>query len=194
MLNIITGIFVETAIHSAQNDREEVIQEQIHYEESTLQKLKRFFEDADKDKSGTLTAAEFEALLKDRFVRAHLAALGVEVSEAEGIFKLLDIDASGSVSIEEFVFGCMRMKGGAKAIDLAALMYENKRIITKLMSFFTFVEFQFETQRSHQDKLTDSLNAAMSRSTSFLRQETSQMKMQGLASRQVKDEPSLREI
>merc|ERR1712023_172002 len=52
---------------------------------------------------------------------------GIDVAEAKGIFNLLDLDKSGSVTIEEFVFGLMRIKGAAKAVDTATLIYENKR-------------------------------------------------------------------
>merc|ERR1711972_113952 len=56
--------------------------------------------------------------------------LELETSEAEGLFHLLDVDESGEVGIEEFIMGCMRLKGTAKSIDLATLLYENKRVHT----------------------------------------------------------------
>jgi len=45
-----------------------------------------------------------------------------------GLFTLLDTDCAGEVDTEEFVMGCLRLQGTAKAIDLATLMYFNKRI------------------------------------------------------------------
>ena len=49
------------------------------------------------------------------------------MSSAYDIFKLLDDDESGSISVEEFVIGCMGLRGEAKSFDLARLGYDLKR-------------------------------------------------------------------
>merc|ERR1711937_184734 len=74
---------------------------------------------------------------------AHLRAIGLEVNEALGLFKLLDVDETNEVSIQEFVVGCMRLKGGAKSIDLATLMYENKRTMERFKTFEDFCRDRF---------------------------------------------------
>jgi len=158
LLNIITGIFVDSAIHSAQADKDEVIQEQMRSTSSALSEMQKLFEAADIDNSGTISVEEFEQHLQRSEVRAHLAAIGIEVGEARGLFKLLDLDKSGEVTIEEFVFGCMRLKGGAKSIDLANLMYENKRMAQQWHRFFTFCHSEFEHSRRFQARVEDSLS------------------------------------
>ncbi|CAE7656973.1 NEK3 [Symbiodinium microadriaticum] len=40
----------------------------------------------------------------------------------KGLFRLLDIDNEGSIEVEEFIAGCCRIHGPAKAIDLTTLM------------------------------------------------------------------------
>merc|ERR1740121_501202 len=127
--NIITGIFVDVAIQGAQNDREEAISEELHSKKNTAWRLKAIFDEADTDGSGAITFDEFERHLSDRRVRAHLASLGLEVDKAESLFRLLDVDDSNSIGLQEFVVGCVRLKGGAKSIDLITLMYENKRLL-----------------------------------------------------------------
>ncbi|CAE7399939.1 CACNA1G, partial [Symbiodinium sp. CCMP2456] len=59
----------------------------------------------------------------------YFGSLGINASEARGLFGLLDADESGSVSLQEFMQGCLRLRGQAKAIDMATLMYQNKRIV-----------------------------------------------------------------
>merc|ERR1712066_605385 len=105
--------------------------------------LKAAFVDADGDGSATITAQEFEIHLRDERVRAHLSSVGLKIHEALGLFKLLDTDNSGQIAIEEFVVGCMRLKGGAKSIDLATLMYENKRMAERFNSFESFTRESF---------------------------------------------------
>lgn len=158
VMNIITGIFVDTAIQSAQSDRDEIIQEQIHSQESELAKLKQAFLEADNDGSMTITLVEFQDHLKDQHVRAHLASIGLEIHEAMGLFKLLDIDGSGAVGIEEFVIGCMRLKGSAKSIDLATLMYENKRMLEQASHFHQYCEAQFDAILQAQELMRVEFN------------------------------------
>ena len=56
--------------------------------------------------------------------------MGLDPAEATGLFHLLDIESEGSVSINRFVMGCLRIRGGAKAVDVLTLLYENKRLTT----------------------------------------------------------------
>jgi Ca2+-binding EF-hand superfamily protein len=141
--NILTGIFVDTAIQSASSDREEVIQEQLANQDSELLALRAIFEEADEDGSRHISLKEFETHLRNPRVCAHFASIGIEIRQAVGLFKLLDQDASGEVGIEEFVMGCMRLKGGAKGIDLATLMYENKRLVANIKGLEEFCRTQF---------------------------------------------------
>jgi len=56
---------------------------------------------------------------------------------------MLDLDDSGEVDMEEFVSGCLRLKGNAKSIDIHTLMFEIKYLMRKWDSFMngaTFLE------------------------------------------------------
>jgi len=128
VMNIITGIFVDSAIRTAQNQHHEVLQQQMQDQKSQLGALRSIFLEADKDGSGFLTLNDFEEHLKHEAVRANYIALGIDADEAWGFFRLLDTDDSGSVCIEEFLAGCMRMKGDASALGLATLTHEHKRM------------------------------------------------------------------
>lgn len=129
VLNIITGMFVETAINSVHNDRNEVIMEEMRAENSRVKKLKRIFDEADVEHRGLLRYAELDRILLDPKTHALLRSMGLEVDEAQGIYPLLDPTHKGEVSIEEFVVGCLRLLGGAKSVDLVTLLYENKKMM-----------------------------------------------------------------
>merc|ERR1712232_1335168 len=68
---------------------------------------------------------------------AQLHALGVHTDEANGLFELLDDDDSGEVDVDEFVSGILRLKGAAKAVDMATLLYENKKIFRKINKLYS---------------------------------------------------------
>jgi len=136
MLNVLTGIFVDAAFQAMANDRHNIIQSQLEERSSVINMIRGIFEDSDTDGSGHVTFEEFEQLLANQEMVAYLQAMGIDGSEAKGLFKLLDDDGSGVVSIDEFITGFLRLKGGAKAVDMVTLLYENRKISKKLHRIF----------------------------------------------------------
>mmetsp|Transcript_9827 Transcript_9827/g.16405 ORF Transcript_9827/g.16405 Transcript_9827/m.16405 type:complete len:111 (-) Transcript_9827:160-492(-) len=53
---------------------------------------------------------------------AYFTALGFEPHDCVRLFTLLDTDSSGTVDIEEFLDGCLRLKGFARSIDVHFIM------------------------------------------------------------------------
>merc|ERR1712205_202428 len=83
--------------------------------------------DSDDDKSGTLSWNEFEKHLGDRRVSAYMASLDLQVSELRVVFEILDTERIGTVTIDDFVWGCMRLRGTAKSVDMCTLLYEYRK-------------------------------------------------------------------
>jgi len=136
MLNVLTGIFVDAAFQAMTNDRDNIIQTQLEEKHSLINMIRGIFEDSDVDGSGQVTFLEFQKLLDNPDMVAYLEAMGIDSSEAQGLFSLLDDDGSGVVSIEEFITGFLRLKGSAKAVDMVMLLYENRKISKKLNKIF----------------------------------------------------------
>jgi hypothetical protein len=132
LLNVLTGIFVETAIDAMVNDKDNMIQTQLEEREKLIQTITAVFRDSDSDGSGLVTEHEMDLLLQDPELLAYFTAIGLDSTEAKGLFVLLDDDESGAVSIDEFVTGFLRLKGSAKTVDLVTLMYENRKISKQL--------------------------------------------------------------
>merc|ERR1719362_331855 len=132
MLNVLTGIFVETAMSAMINDRDNMIQAQLDERAELISTIKSVFHSSDTDGSGQVTEQEMDMLLEDPELLAYLSAIGIDSTEARGIFTLLDDDSSGTVSVDEFVTGFLRLKGSAKAVDMVTLMYENRKLSKKL--------------------------------------------------------------
>lgn len=127
--NVVTGVFVEKALRSAQAECDDMIHSQLEGTNSAYSLLKKRLEAADENGSGTLAVQELESLLQDESVRAHLQRMGLEVHEAWGLCRLLDCGISERVSISEFMLGCIRLKSSSRSVDVATMMYENKRML-----------------------------------------------------------------
>lgn len=155
VLNIITGVFVETATHEAQEIGEMNI----------VNKLREVFDIQDDDGSGHLTLHEFTSHLEDPRMRHTFHALDLDIEEAQNLFELLDMDGSGTVTYDEFVTGCLRLRGGAKSIDVATLLYECRKtkfivqvVLENQLRFYAKLEDQCEATSVTDDDPTSSVD------------------------------------
>merc|ERR1719247_1090860 len=124
MLNVITGVFVESALASDAEEKDVAM----------VSHLMDFLAGKATAQQGVLSWDEFQEHMKDPAMTLYFKSVDLDAGEAMSLFKLMDTDDDGLVEAEEFVLGCLRLKGNAKAIDLASLMYENQRGFQRLDS------------------------------------------------------------
>ncbi|CAJ1457537.1 unnamed protein product [Effrenium voratum] len=135
---VVTGVFCQSAIESAQNDHHAVVQSVLKNKEMHVNKLRNLFSEIG-DATGIITFAEFERKINSPAVQAYFEVLGLDVSDAWSFFKLLDLDDGGDVEIEEFLMGCLRLRGTARAIDVGQLIHDQNWLIKNQGKFQTFV-------------------------------------------------------
>lgn len=129
LLNVVTGIFVDSAVCTRTED--EVVESYQEDLKRTSEEMKRIFHEADEDGNGKLSFSELQARLEDPWVKAYFAGLDIDPSEVRTLFTLIDVDCSDELSIEEFINGTMKLKGYAKNIDVVSMMYDSSRFALK---------------------------------------------------------------
>jgi len=129
LLNVITAVFVETVMQRSQKDRDLRVQQEMERKVDFSESMQRVFEELDANSSGTLTLEEFEKQLEDENVLTFLSTLELDINQVRTLLTLLDRDQNGEVDIEEFITGCLRLKGGAKSLDMAILQYQVEWIL-----------------------------------------------------------------
>jgi len=133
VLNVMTGVFCQSAIETAEKDADIVISELIHEKGKITCKLKEVFRNTlDDFNSGNLTLAEFEGHLTDDRLQAFFISIGIAVDDGWTLFKLLDSQKKGAVNINEFVNGCLHLRGSATKIDFEKIMYGQHHICGRL--------------------------------------------------------------
>lgn len=121
ILNVVTGIFCNSAIESARLDKDVAIAVKLKQKETFMSSLRSFFQDIDNDGSDHITIVELEKAIQDREMQALFEAMDIETSDVWSLFALMDADSNGRIDIGELVDGCMRYKGMAKAMHIAKL-------------------------------------------------------------------------
>lgn len=120
-MNVITGVFVETAMHHAKDQQDHDL----------MNHARDLFAKCDEGGSGKLTWETFHCQLQMPEMESYFRMLDVDTREAEDLFRLLDIDESGEIDYEEFLEGCMRLRGNARAIDIVTVMIESRKLSRK---------------------------------------------------------------
>jgi hypothetical protein len=121
VLNVVTGVFCQNAIESAARDEEEVVEEIIKQKELYVKRLQAIFNNLESAGDGYITIHQFEEHLRDEKSVAWFRMLDLEIDDAWTLFKLMDVTGTGLVDADEFVAGCLQLRGHAKSIDLAKL-------------------------------------------------------------------------
>merc|ERR1719361_610751 len=111
ILNIITAVFVESALTTAHSDHQTMVQDEVEREKAVRTKLHQLFHVLDVDNSGFIDIVEFERAMKKEDVQAAFKEVSLSVREAWEVFRLIDRDGSHTVSLDEFILGCQKLSG-----------------------------------------------------------------------------------
>eukprot|EP00927_Polykrikos_kofoidii_P013026 TRINITY_DN15670_c0_g2_i1.p1 TRINITY_DN15670_c0_g2~~TRINITY_DN15670_c0_g2_i1.p1 ORF type:complete len:772 (+),score=131.44 TRINITY_DN15670_c0_g2_i1:94-2409(+) len=153
LLNVLTSVFVESTMKSAQHYKDLVIQEAQYRKDTSLTHLKTLFAQMDKDGDGLLSMDEMRRQLTMDECNGYLEACDISINDCEVLFRLIDRDNSGAISIAEFCEGCLTLKGEARSFDIHCLIYEQSRFLDKWYGFLT----EFDDKFSRMDDSVSSL-------------------------------------
>jgi len=118
LLNVITGVFVESALKNTKEDKESVL----------IKHMRKLFLEEGGDFKSTISYNMLIAELEKPAMREYFKALDVDPSEAEKVFKLIDVDESGTVTADEFLTGSLALSGSARALDIEVLKQESRHL------------------------------------------------------------------
>jgi len=122
VLNIVNGVFVENAVETSRSHRDALAVKERNIREKYITELYDFFMAMDQDKSGSVTFDEMTQYFSDPSIRDLFRVLGLEPDDMPKLFRLFDVDDSGEIQVDEFLEGCLRLKGDAKSIDLHSVL------------------------------------------------------------------------
>jgi len=135
VLNVVMATFVAATAQIASKDRDQIVKNEIAKMGDYMGKVTEFFKEADSDGSGSLSWDEFQSHMEKPHVKAYFQALDMDVSQAHNLFEMLDADSSNSVNVDEFIEGCVRLRGAAKSVDVSMILMQCKKVSGQLEAF-----------------------------------------------------------
>lgn len=160
VLNVVTGVFCQTAIESATMDQETAAQAHMNAEQQHVRRLHNLFKTINKSQTGMITLQELEDCMQDEKLRAYFSSLDLSMDEAFSLFKLLDHNNAHILDIDKFVKGCLKLRGTAKSLDIAMMMYETRWSLNKFSQRMKHIESAIEEKSVHSVGCADSCDAS----------------------------------
>jgi hypothetical protein len=135
--NVITGVFCNGAIETAARNPDLVAGCVIAHKKQLVKKLQALFQHIDDNGSGSgaITYHTLSNLLETEAMSSYFEAIGIDPTDVWALFKMIDSDHTMSITLDEFIEGVLRLKGGAKSLDVAIIRRDQHRLMCKLDAF-----------------------------------------------------------
>jgi len=126
ILNVVTGVFCNTAIESAASDKDVATLRQMQAKNKQVETLRSIFQELDRGKTNELSIEDINEAIEQGELSGFLESMGISTNDVWTLFMLLDSDKEGCIDLDEFVTGCMQLHGPAKSMQIAKMSFENK--------------------------------------------------------------------
>jgi len=134
LLNLVVSVIVEQTLTAARSNESRVKAREERSQRAELEGLKEIFTLADEDGSGELDVKEFLAALEDEEILWRMRQLDLPIDDAARLFTVIDGEGTRSLTMEEFIDGCTKLKGPARSRDLLAITAQADTLAKKMGS------------------------------------------------------------
>merc|ERR1719191_2616050 len=142
MIRVIGAIFLKDTL--ASTDKENVSTMALQNKDPYfIKQIWREFKEWDLDGCGSISFREMHKKLEEKDAAKRLRSIGVVPHELQGLLALTD-DGDGEVTFCEFLTCIMRLRNSNKGVDLATLLYENKKVLKRILHLGKQVDIMVE--------------------------------------------------
>lgn len=136
--NVVTSIFINGALRCAKPEADRVAIQKYWEDIGDSKNLTAYIcENLDRDGSGTISRDEIESVAGEALFIDNLESRGIGMRDIQMFFEMLShAGMTSEVPIEDFVTGCMHMKGPASAVDLRIMSFEMHSKLEQLNNMF----------------------------------------------------------
>jgi len=116
IFNVLNAVFVESVITN--RDKDLLIQSEQYKTKIFMRDLADLFFEGDTDNDNVLSLDELKEHCRNPRFCAYLNNHSLDATDATALFEMLDQDGTGTVDVEEFVLGALKLKGPARCLDM----------------------------------------------------------------------------
>eukprot|EP00927_Polykrikos_kofoidii_P043844 TRINITY_DN37946_c0_g1_i1.p1 TRINITY_DN37946_c0_g1~~TRINITY_DN37946_c0_g1_i1.p1 ORF type:complete len:617 (+),score=81.49 TRINITY_DN37946_c0_g1_i1:128-1978(+) len=156
VLNVVTGVFCNSAIETAQLDTDMVISCLVEKQKRYINDTRYLFHLLDTTASGSINFHELESQIHNPQISAYLTHLQIETDDAWHFFRMLDDDKSHRIDADEWTRGCLRLRGHAQNYDIKFMEKEHKKIVQMLSTVITMLHGELDTRPMNNSKVNNS--------------------------------------
>jgi len=138
LIRVVSAVFLKESLAAAARDQDAVTAATNQDPEYT-HNLYRIFTELDQENQGYVTLEQLNKVARDAEAMHWLHTLEIHPHEMKGMFTLID-DGDDQISFCEFVAGIMRLKDPSKGVDIPTFMYENKKLLKRVLKVADAVE------------------------------------------------------
>eukprot|EP00929_Paragymnodinium_shiwhaense_P009361 TRINITY_DN113504_c0_g1_i1.p1 TRINITY_DN113504_c0_g1~~TRINITY_DN113504_c0_g1_i1.p1 ORF type:complete len:788 (-),score=105.42 TRINITY_DN113504_c0_g1_i1:89-2377(-) len=182
LMNLLTAVVVNRAAEAVLEDKRETIEQQRRLQAKMLMQCQQLFRTLDRDGSGILRKTELISMDEPQ-IREIEELVGI--MDPMDLFKLLDVDGSGSIDMEDFCAGISAKVNGTDWSLWFKRLDKELRGLTKSVEMLTAKQRQASRRQSAEPEMR---TLCSSESTSSRRKESNSDERSNLRSRKVSDE------
>jgi len=145
VLNVINAIFVNDAVDATHHDLDLRSQADLAENRIMLKRLTSIFQQMEKDRRDMVGLEAFLRHMQNTEMKAQLSLIGLNFCDGVSLFRLLDVDATRFLTIDQFVMGCLRLKGQCILIDMNVEIKNTRNIMVGIQEMLS--EFLGENRR-----------------------------------------------
>lgn len=132
LLNIAISIMVENMLAASLHNQTKLRVREERARRAELESVREIFLISDTDGSGSIDLKEFTKAMENPEVQWRMRQLELPAADAAKLFGVMDGDGSRTLSIDEFLKGCTKLKGPAQSRDMLAVQAQADTLTRKM--------------------------------------------------------------
>jgi len=148
LLNVVTGIFVDSSMNAALNDKQMMIQEEMMRQGVHKKELEKVFLEASEGNE-LVKIHQLKQYLEDEQVKAYMRVLDIKYASFDDFVNLLDTNHDGSIGKDEFVKGCLTLKT-QQVTDVCTVLRETSQRFEAMWVILLKLQQTLEQQWYHE--------------------------------------------
>jgi hypothetical protein len=156
LLNIITGLFIESALKYAAPDASMIAMNLRKESVEMVEQLEQLWCKLEVEDDCNMQERHFKQRLEDESIRLSFEMLGLDVEDSGAFFHLLDElhgSVDGELSKEEFIYGCIKLRGNSTSRHMQTLGLRIRSNQKHLLTVLTEIQARMEGRSEEDDML-----------------------------------------